>query len=284
MTKKKTNTPKKTAMAVAPSVPPAVKATKNKQESSNDTTLTTTVTIATTAATNGKVDNRRKRDRDQQETRNKLLEQDKELAQGIFGAAVGIDMKSDEEIDTEEDSEDDEEQLENSSDSEVAADSNDETDSEGGFYEGSDDDVDDNEEELDNDDELTPSGLDPALNPLRGTIWPEIDATLDSDSETEQAGYNTVGKIPMEWYKDMPHIGYDLDGKRIMKSAVLDELDKFLANVDDPNTWKTVRDELEQQDVILSPEELQIIQRMQQGQFPDANYDPYEVNRIVFIL
>jgi len=27
---------------------------------------------------------------------------------------------------------------------------------------------------------------------------------------------NTVGSIPMEWYEDYPHIGYDIDGKKVM--------------------------------------------------------------------
>ncbi|RKP09863.1 NUC169 domain-containing protein [Thamnocephalis sphaerospora] len=118
-------------------------------------------------------------------------------------------------------------------------------------------------------------GLDRTLDPLRDTIRPEIDATPDSDSETEQAGTNTVGNIPMEWYKDFDHIGYDLDGKPITKSAIKDELDKFLANVDDPDAWKTVRDELQQEDVVLSSEDLEIIKRMREGRLPDVNYDPY---------
>ncbi|RKP25198.1 NUC169 domain-containing protein [Syncephalis pseudoplumigaleata] len=279
MTKKKASTPRK-----PPASAKSAASAKNEAASTTTppppagTTLTTTVTMAAnTAANGGRTGMRRKRGRDQEEARKQLLEQDEELAQGVFGAAVGIDMKSDEEIEAGDggdngDSDDELPEVDPASDSEVAADSDDETDSEAGFYEGSEDD-DDDEEEAEEDAE---PGLDPALNPLRGTIWPEIDATPDSDSDTEQFGHNTVGKIPMEWYKDMPHIGYDLDGKPIMKSAVADELDKFLANVDDPNTWKTVRDELEQQDVVLSPEELQVIQRMQQGHFPDAQYNPYE--------
>jgi ribosome biogenesis protein ERB1 len=106
----------------------------------------------------------------------------------------------------------------------------------GRFYEGSgDDESEEGQEEEDDEDKF--AGLDRALDPLRKKLLPEIDATPDSDSETELAGYNTVGNIPMEWYKDFPHIGYDLDGKPIMKPTTKDELDKFLANVDDPNTW-----------------------------------------------
>ena len=39
--------------------------------------------------------------------------------------------------------------------------------------------------------------------------------------------------MPAYWYDDMPHIGYDVDGKKVMRPATGDELDKFLAGVED---------------------------------------------------
>lgn len=49
---------------------------------------------------------------------------------------------------------------------------------------------------------------------------------------------NTVGNIPMEWYKDFPHIGYDLDGKKIYKPIRnKDELDDFLDKMENPDYW-----------------------------------------------
>ena len=41
----------------------------------------------------------------------------------------------------------------------------------------------------------------------------------------------------MHWYDDLPHIGYDIDGKRVLRPAKGDELDKFLAAVEDPSSW-----------------------------------------------
>jgi hypothetical protein len=41
----------------------------------------------------------------------------------------------------------------------------------------------------------------------------------------------------MHWYDDLPHIGYDFNGKKVLKPARGDELDKFLATVDDPASW-----------------------------------------------
>ena len=48
---------------------------------------------------------------------------------------------------------------------------------------------------------------------------------------------NRVGNIPMHWYDDLPHIGYDMNGKQVLRPARGDELDKFLATVDDSSAW-----------------------------------------------
>ncbi|RHZ56097.1 hypothetical protein Glove_406g85 [Diversispora epigaea] len=106
-------------------------------------------------------------------------------------------------------------------------------------------------------------------------ILPEIDPIYDSDTSIEDS-INTVGNIPMEWYNDYPHIGYNIDGKMILKPAKGDELDKFLDSMEDPDTWMSVKDNSLQKNVRLTDEELEIIRRIQLGEFPDPNYDPYE--------
>ncbi|GAA5838859.1 hypothetical protein JCM3766R1_004231 [Sporobolomyces carnicolor] len=109
------------------------------------------------------------------------------------------------------------------------------------------------------------------------TVWDEeIDAEYASDSSTEETT-NRVGNVPAYWYDDLPHIGYDIDGKKVMRPATGDELDKFLEGVEDENGgWTTVRDKLHQQDVALTQEELELIQRLAKGENPDSSYDPYE--------
>ena len=37
-----------------------------------------------------------------------------------------------------------------------------------------------------------------------------------------------VGAVPLEWYKDEDHIGYDKGGQKIIKSARKDKLDQLL--------------------------------------------------------
>ncbi|XP_025070024.1 ribosome biogenesis protein BOP1 isoform X2 [Alligator sinensis] len=88
---------------------------------------------------------------------------------------------------------------------------------------------------------------------------------------------NTVGNIPVEWYQDFPHVGYDLEGKRIYKPIrSLDELDKFLDKMENPDYWRTVRDKMTGADVKLTDEQVELVQRLQRGQFGDVRFNPYE--------
>ncbi|KAJ3348631.1 Ribosome biogenesis protein erb1 [Kappamyces sp. JEL0680] len=111
---------------------------------------------------------------------------------------------------------------------------------------------------------------------LRKKALPAIEADYASDSSDEET-YNTIGNVPLEWYDDYPHIGYDVSGKKIMRPAQGDDLDKFLASMDDPNAWRSVHDKLHGTDIVLSKQELEMLKRIQNHQFPDSQYDPYEV-------
>lgn len=106
-------------------------------------------------------------------------------------------------------------------------------------------------------------------------VYPEIEPDYDSDSSTEDAP-NRVGNIPLHWYDDLPHVGYDVDGKKVLKPARGDELDKFLKTVDDPSAWTSAFDKNTQTDRPLTSEELDIIRRLEALENPDANYDPYQ--------
>lgn len=84
-------------------------------------------------------------------------------------------------------------------------------------------------------------------------VYPEIEPEYDSDSSTEDVcphsvallkslilgskAPNRVGNIPSHWYDDMPHVGYDIEGKKVLRPAKGDELDKFLSTVEDPESW-----------------------------------------------
>ncbi|WFD20799.1 Ribosome biogenesis protein erb1 [Malassezia caprae] len=106
-------------------------------------------------------------------------------------------------------------------------------------------------------------------------VYPEIEPEYDSDSSTEDVP-NRIGNVPLEWYDDLPHIGYDMDGRRVLRPATGDELDKFLASVEgDGDAWFSAHDERTGADVKLTDEELDIIQRLQRAEIP-VEYDAYE--------
>jgi len=106
-------------------------------------------------------------------------------------------------------------------------------------------------------------------------VYPEIEAGYDSDSSTEDQP-NRIGNVPLEWYDDMPHIGYDINGRKVAKPATKDELDRFLSTVEDPTAWTSATDKSTGEEVQLTESELDIIKRLEMGGIPDANYDPYE--------
>uniref|UniRef100_A0A672KHD9 Ribosome biogenesis protein bop1-like n=1 Tax=Sinocyclocheilus grahami TaxID=75366 RepID=A0A672KHD9_SINGR len=81
----------------------------------------------------------------------------------------------------------------------------------------------------------------------------------------------------MEWYKDYPHIGYDLEGKKIFKPIRnKDELDEFLDKMENPDYWRTVQDKMTGADIRLSDEQVDLVHRLQQGKFGDVNFNEYE--------
>lgn len=105
---------------------------------------------------------------------------------------------------------------------------------------------------------------------VQGTSKDEYESGDTSDEEDIR---NTVGNIPMNWYDEYPHLGYDWDGKPIMKPKTGDTLDFFLKRMEDPNFFRTVKDPQTGQDVVLSDRDVELIKRLQSGQIPDAAFD-----------
>ena len=48
---------------------------------------------------------------------------------------------------------------------------------------------------------------------------------------SQEAG-NTIGNIPVKWYDKYDHIGYDLNGEKIMRPKSLDAIDKYIQSHD----------------------------------------------------
>eukprot|EP00127_Corallochytrium_limacisporum_P006398 Clim_evm6s226 gene=Clim_evmTU6s226 len=119
-----------------------------------------------------------------------------------------------------------------------------------------------------------PSAVGKQIMNLMGLPGYDNDSDTDTDDDDIHVR-NTRGNIPIEWYDDLPHLGYDLAGKPIAKPVTGDKLDEFLAKMDDPDYWKKFKDDSTQEDVKLTDEDIEIIRRIQQGAFPDPEFDPY---------
>jgi len=101
------------------------------------------------------------------------------------------------------------------------------------------------------------------------------DINDESDSSEDEGVLNRVGDIPMEWYEDEDHIGYDVEGRKVMKSKK-SALDKLLESTDDPNAMRTIIDALHDEKKVISNADLQMIFNLQRNRTPNASYEMYK--------
>ncbi|KAM7344809.1 ribosome biogenesis protein BOP1 homolog [Cochliomyia hominivorax] len=98
----------------------------------------------------------------------------------------------------------------------------------------------------------------------------------NSDTSDEEDIRNTVGNIPMHWYDEYKHIGYDWDAKKIIKPPKGDQIDDFLRKIEDPNFWRTVRDPQTGQEVVLTDADIELIKRINSARVPNPEHNEYE--------
>ncbi len=94
---------------------------------------------------------------------------------------------------------------------------------------------------------------------------------------------NTIGNVPLKWYDEYDHIGYDLDGEKIAKPAKSgadenNELDEFLNRMDNPDYWRTVIDRQTGSKVVLSDEDIEIIKRLTSGQYARPDVEEFDTS------
>ncbi|TWU73983.1 Ribosome bioproteinsis protein erb1 [Metarhizium rileyi] len=105
--------------------------------------------------------------------------------------------------------------------------------------------------------------------------YEEIDPTYDSDDTDAEGPGNTIGNIPLSFYDSYPHIGYDIDGKKIMRPATGEALDSLLDSIELPKGWTGLTDPETGKPLNLSQDELELLRRLQVGEVPEEGYDPY---------
>lgn len=105
-------------------------------------------------------------------------------------------------------------------------------------------------------------------------VYQEIDPVYDSD-DSALATSNTIGNIPLSFYDSYPHIGYDINGKKIARPAQGEALDALLESIDVPKGWTGLTDPSTGKPLELTQNELEILKRIQMNEIPEEGYDPY---------
>jgi ribosome biogenesis protein ERB1 len=111
-------------------------------------------------------------------------------------------------------------------------------------------------------------------------VYEEVDPVYDSDDSDAQGPTNTIGNIPLSFYDSYPHIGYDINGKKIMRPAKGEALDALLDSIEVPKGWTGLTDPETGKPLNLSQDELELLRRVQMNEMPEEGYDPYPVSRV----
>ncbi|EGP91782.1 uncharacterized protein MYCGRDRAFT_54508 [Zymoseptoria tritici IPO323] len=106
-------------------------------------------------------------------------------------------------------------------------------------------------------------------------IYDEINPVYDSDDSDAREATNTIGDIPMSYYDAYPHIGYDINGKRIQRPAKGHALDSLLDSIDIPEGWTGLTDPATGKPLNLTKDELETLKQLTRNERSGEGYDPY---------
>ncbi|KAF2264515.1 ribosome biogenesis protein ERB1 [Lojkania enalia] len=106
-------------------------------------------------------------------------------------------------------------------------------------------------------------------------LYKEIDPVYNSDDSDAQEATNTIGNIPLSYYNAYPHIGYDINGKKIMRPAKGEALDALLESIDIPEGWTGLTDPATGKPLQLTGEELDVLKKITRNEILEEGYDPY---------
>lgn len=106
-------------------------------------------------------------------------------------------------------------------------------------------------------------------------VYEDIQPHYDSDDSDAPANENTIGNIPLTFYDSYPHVGYDINGKRVMRPAKGAALDTLLDSIEVPRGWTGLTDPATGKPLELSGEELDVLKRLTRNEASGEGYDPY---------
>ncbi|XP_955281.1 uncharacterized protein TA18270 [Theileria annulata] len=103
----------------------------------------------------------------------------------------------------------------------------------------------------------------------------DSDAFFDSDEE--EGHLNRSGNVPIDWYETEDHIGYTVEGKKLIKELDSTQLGQLIFNSENPDAWRTIIDPRNNRTIRLTDDDLKIIRRIRKGLYPSETYDPEAV-------
>jgi ribosome biogenesis protein ERB1 len=92
-----------------------------------------------------------------------------------------------------------------------------------------------------------------------------------SDDSDDEVVLNRSGNVPSNWYEDEEHRGYDVYGRKVMKTLLSSKIDELLKNAENPDRWRTVQDLQNEREVMLTDADIEIIRRLRAGKYPHAS-------------
>ena len=108
---------------------------------------------------------------------------------------------------------------------------------------------------------------------------------LSSDDEDPDGTNNRIGRIPLHWYDEHDHIGYDAHGAKVIKdnkngtgtgSGSGDLIDKAIEHADQMANKKfVIRDTLNSKNVELTTRQIELIRRMQGGAYAHPEHNAH---------
>ncbi|DAA76307.1 TPA_exp: Ribosome biogenesis protein [Trichophyton benhamiae CBS 112371] len=107
-------------------------------------------------------------------------------------------------------------------------------------------------------------------------IYDEINPDDNSDLSEVDEEANTIGNIPTSFYDAYPHIGYNINGKKIMRPAKGEALDALLDTIEIPKGWTGLTDPDTGKPLQLSQDELKLLSKLQMNEVTQDGYDPYQ--------
>jgi ribosome biogenesis protein ERB1 len=114
------------------------------------------------------------------------------------------------------------------------------------------------------------------VNP-KSSRWMHTD-DLSSDDEDEDGSMNRIGRVPLHWYDEYDHIGYNAHGKKVIKTVSGSDggnrVDQALANEDNAGKGRfVIHDALNDKNITLTARQLELIRRVHSGAYAHPEFD-----------